>query len=231
MTGINVFPLLARYELKIGAPWEPPDAIKARVSDIWAEEKKRRGDQLTNGRIYCLAEHRVDFLLIRPSEYRYVLARRRAPDLIKDGLSIRPLAVTGILLCTDGLVFGRRGDKVAADAGLWEPAPAGGLSRPDPRAQVLEELEEELGLGQSRIVLCEACGLVEDAPSGVFDVIFRLHTEATAQDVQAGYKTLGSNEYAELAIIRSEDVPAFLRAHHDRLIPALAPMLRLARIL
>ena len=226
MSTVNTYTLSNDYTIDFGLPWAPPIFMMSRVDEIWTSEKKRRGNQLTNGKIYLLTGFSPDSLSICPSEYRFVLARRRDPELEKHGLNIRPLAVTGILLCADGLVLGRRGSSVADDVGLWEPAPAGGLSQDDPKAQVLEELEEELGIAATTIVSAEACGLIEDVESGVFDIIFRLRTIATEQDIRAAYAEKGSDEYVELAIVKPSDVSKFLGDHGERLLPALQPMLR-----
>lgn len=227
----NITALEPEFVLQVIDPFEPPNAVLDRVDEIWAAEKLKRGDQLTNGRVYSFSDTRAGSLLIQPAEYRYVLARRRAPDLVNEGLRIRPLAVTGILLCADGLVLGRRSDQVASDAGLWEPAPAGGLSRPDAVGQILDELREELGLEPSQVVLNEACGLVEDVESGVIDIVFRLQTPATTRDVINAYQALATNEYAELAIVPQSDIVGFLEANHDRLLPVLRPMLGLVGLL
>ena len=230
MSIVKSYPLASDYKLDLGAPWEVPLSIVPRVEEIWDLERERRGTHLTNGQIYTLAEYRPAYLLIQPSEYRYVLARRRAPNLKNEGLSVQALAVTGILLCTDGLVLGRRGSVVTDDAGLWEPAPAGGLSKPDPTAQILEELEEELGISKAEVEAVEVCGLVEDVDSSVFDIVFRLNTGLTAQEVRAVHACRGSDEYAELAIVETSEVSAFLNTHSSDLLPALRTMLRLAEI-
>lgn len=230
MSVVKSYPLASDYKLDLGAPWEIPPSIVPRVEKIWELERERRDTDLTNGQIYTLAEFRPDYLLIHPSEYRYVLARRRAPNLKNEGLSVQPLAVTGILLCADGLVLGRRGSVVTDDAGLWEPAPAGGLSKPDPTVQILEELEEELGISKSEVESVEACGLVEDIESSVFDIVFRLNTTLTGQEVKAVHACRGSDEYADLAIVETSEVSAFLHTHSRDLLPALRTMLRLAAI-
>lgn len=225
---LTLFPLQADHTVQVCGPYELPDALTSRIDAIWTEEKRSRGDRLTNGRIYSLIEHRPDRLLIQPAEYRHALARRRAPELADAGLTVRPLGVTGLLLCADGLVLGRRSDWVAADAGLWEPAPTGGLSRPDPVGQILEELREELGLEPSRIARHDACGLIEDGKCGVIDIVFRLQTTATASEIRSAHAAHATDEYAELAIVPPSDLAEFLQAHHDHLLPALRPMLRLA---
>ena len=194
MSIIKSYPLAQDYTIALGAPWEVPPSIVPRVDEIWELERERRGIHLTNGQIYTLAEFQPDYILIHPSEYKYVLAQRRASNLQREGLSVRPLAVTGILICADGLVLGRRGSAVTDDVGLWEPAPAGGLSIPDPTVQVLEELEEELGISKSEVESVKVCGLVEDVESRVFDIVFRLETATTSQEVRAAYTSRGSDE-------------------------------------
>ena len=223
------YPLDPGFGLELVDAFEAPASVLPRVDAIWAAERERRGDRLFNGRVYGLAAYRRDELAIRACEYRFALAARRDPALRVQGLDIRPLAVTGVLTCADGLVLGRRGPNVADDAGVWEPAPAGSLSKPDPLAQLFEELDEELGLSRSRIVSARACGLVEDAASGVTDIVFRLSTAATGQDIRAAHAGRGSDEYDRVAIVSAAD--AVRETHRRRMSPVLRPMLELASVL
>ncbi|MBL6945296.1 MAG: NUDIX hydrolase [Rhodospirillales bacterium] len=230
MTAVNTFAINPDFDIRLVDAFETPPQIAARVDEIWAREKTRLGDALVNGPTLSLVDYQPHRLTLQPAEYRHVMARRHAPDLVDAGLAVRPLGVTGVLSCSEGIVLGRRGAKVASDAGVWEAAPAGGLDRSDPAAQVLEELREELGLEASRVAPPVACGLVEDVASGVFDIVFRLHTAATAEEVLAAHKTMGTDEYAELAIVKQADMATFLEAERDHLLPALRPMLHLAGV-
>jgi len=231
MSRVRIHKLDANFRLEIGTPWQASPAIDGQVTEFWRVEQESRGYRLSDGRIFHLSEYTQDYLRIQPAEYRYSLARQRVPHLVDLGLDIRPLAVTGILLCGDGIVLGRRGEGVATDAGLWEPSPAGGLSQPDPKMQVLEELEEELGLSASQLEAPEACGLVEDQVSGVFDIIFRLRTSTSFQEVQRAQSKLRTNEYSELTAVRPPEIEAFLEANANQVLPALRPMLQLAGFL
>jgi hypothetical protein len=231
MSGFKTHKLDIDFRLEIGSPWEIPEEIRKHVADIWRLEEESRGDSLTDGHIFHLSEHRPDYLRIQPSKYRYLIARRRAPELVGAGLNISPLGVTGVLLCKDGIVLGRRGKNVATDAGLWEPSPAGGLSLPDPKAQILEEFEEELGLPASQIVSAEPRGLVEDQESGVFDIVFRLLTPASFQEVQDSQSRRGTDEYSELTVITPLEIGAFLEENANQVLPALVSMLRVAAFL
>ena len=105
------------------------------------------------------------------------------PDLF-DGLAQRPLAVNGIVLGPDGLVFGRRPDEVVYQPGQWQLPPAGCVddraARPDGTADmlaaVLAELREELGLAADVVSASQPLALVEHAGSHVLDLGIALRT-------------------------------------------------------
>lgn len=231
MTDVLLHSLAPDVRLKIGDPYQPPADLLGVIDAIWHQEKERRGDALTNGRLYCLDHLATDHVLIRPAEYRYLLARRRAPELVAAGLNLRTLAVTGIVLCRDGVVLGQRGHTVAVDAGLWEPAPAGGLAQPDPVRQLLEEAEEELGLSPDHFDPPVLCGLVEDCPSGVIDFLFRLPTALSADEIKQQHAQCGSDEYQCLDIVPLDQLGQTLSRRDGQMLPVLRPMLQLAGVL
>lgn len=231
MAAVRTFNLSPDFRIEVGPPRNLTTQLMSSVDAVWAAEKKERGDHLTDGVIFELAEFDPDRLLVIPSRYRFVLARRRKPELETHGVAIRPLAVTGILTCADGLVLGRRGLRVASDAGLWEPAVAGGMSQENPISQVFEELKEELGLSAADIVSHNVCGLVEDIASGVFDIVYRLQAALSGEDIHSAYKERGSDEYDDLAIVELPLLSVFIGDHKDDIIPALRPMLHLAGLL
>jgi hypothetical protein len=224
----SVTPLGPAITIEILAPFRAPEALERRIDEIWAAERERRAGALSNGPVYSLDAAIAGRLRIRRAEYRHVIAQRCAPELVDLGLRLRPLAVTGVLFCTDGVALGRRGGQVAADASLWEPAPAGGLSQPDPARQIFEELREEVGLEQAQIDACDICGLVEDHRSGVVDIVFRLIASVRTEEIQAAHGTRATNEYSELAVVPRAEISNFLAANENSLLPALRPMLALA---
>jgi len=231
MAEIIAQPVRPGLRLEIGTPYQPPAALMDRIEAIWQQEKARRGDALINGRLYCLDHLSDDYLLMRPTEYRYLLARRRAPELVACGLALRTLAVTGIVVCPDGVVLGQRGQRVAVDAGLWEPAPAGGLAQPDPVQQLLDEAEEELGLPALRFEAPILCGLVEDCLSGVIDLLYRLPTHLTAAAIRAAHIRHGTDEYQALDIVPLDQLDQVLSQRDGQLLPVLRPMLGLAGLI
>ena len=99
------------------------------------------------------------------------------------------LAVTGIVTARDGqgheaVVLGKRGASTFIYPHMWEHAPGGGLESTDIYAQLLLEMEEELGLpglvdGSRRDALLEppaagdVLGLTIDPNTPSVDVIIR----------------------------------------------------------
>jgi 8-oxo-dGTP pyrophosphatase MutT (NUDIX family) len=219
--------LQSDFRLVVEAPIEIPKQVLGRVASVWDAEQAKAQGRLVNGTIYSLVEFGADRLVVRACEYRAMLAQRRDPNL---QLGIRPLAVTGVLLCADGLVLGRRSNKVATDAGHWEPSPAGGVSQPDTLAQLFEELDEELSLKPDAIARVQICGLLEDQATQVFDLIYLLSTPLSEHEIIAAQRQ-ASEEYDELKIVPLNELATFIRDPSQPVINALQPMLSLAGLL
>ena len=231
MIQVNSHELAEDFEIEIGEPFTAPGHLEVRVFDIWQKEKMIQGDRLTNGTIYSLLEHNDKLLSIQSCEFQFVLAGRRDSSLAGDGLLVRPVAVTGIVFCAEGLVLGRRGGGVSDDVGLWEPVPAGGLAQENPERQMYEELAEELGLSADMVNFVKACGLVEDTSSRVFDIVYRVNTSLMAEDVFNAHRLCKTAEHSELAIVKEGELNSFLKTNSENLLPALPSMLRIAGLI
>lgn len=211
-------------------PLEVPAQLAPIVDAVWEDEQARRGGALFNGRTVSVLSHTPGQIHARIVEYRMVLAKRRRPDLFS-ALPIRPLAVSGLLRCADGLVFGRRGQGVTTDAGLWELVPSGGLDAADgqacgPRQQILTELVEEVGLDATEIRDCRPFCLIEDRATGVFDIGVALQTDLDADAVEKAHRR-ASDEYSELRIVPDHGIAEFLTG--GAILPASQLLLECAR--
>lgn len=100
--------------------------VEAEVEHLWQVEQQRRGKALFNGKILSAIEVSPQQIIGRIVEYRHLIAQRARPELF-DVLNVRPVAVSGLFECADGLVFGRRAGSMTQDAGLWELVPSGGI--------------------------------------------------------------------------------------------------------
>jgi hypothetical protein len=232
MLNVHLLQSEPRVTLGAAAPAIGPD-IEARVDEIWQREKELRSHDLHNGRLfsvdYCDGRTIVGWI----SEYRYFLAQRREPSL-HAALKIKPLAVTGILSCPDGVLFGRRSGRSEMDAGCWELVPSGGVddAAVGPAGQVslerciLIELEEETGIGASELsARSRAAALVEDPQSHVIDVGVMLATASSAAQIQRRFAALENREYSELEIVAPAELRAFRRNRVDSLGAVSAALL------
>lgn len=224
-------PLDPAFTVEVQKPPPPlAAALEARIEEIWQAERRRLGERLFNGPVLSLVACTPNRLQVRYADYRQLVARRRAPELAA-ALQLRPLAVTGLFTCHDGVVFGRRAAHLANDPGAWETAPSGGLAHPEPQRQVLEELEEELGLSADQVSPPQAFGMLWAAADGweeadgVHDILFRLTSPKSGAEIVAAHRNSGSDEYSELAIVPPQRLETFLEDRGGNLVPLVRPLL------
>jgi len=200
--------------------------LERRIGEIWAVEKALAGERLFDGAAFGLVSADAAELVLRPLRYRDIVARRRDPSLISQGLNLPHVGVSGVLTNAVGLVLGRRASHVAVHGGAWETAPSGVLAVPDPGFQVLEELREELGLGAACVAPPQLCGLL--ATAGSAELVLRLQTNLSTEDVLAAWRGHGTDEYDAIEIVPADQLAAFCRDGARLLLPELRATLDLA---
>lgn len=215
MINVYEFEKDGRIELIEPAP-AIPDVLREQVDGLWLQEKERRGGSLFDGKILSVETLSPALITCRLSEYRYLTAQRLRPSLYSD-LGVRPLAVTGFLMCQQGLVLGLRSGSNSQDQGLWEVVPSGGLDlqclKADPThmempakvdylAQVRTELLEEIGLSWAAIDSCQTLCLIEDTDEKVVDIVVQLRAPRLDFDqVLESHRQSGSAEYENLMLL------------------------------
>ena len=210
-----------RPELKVrlaaSPPTVTPDAL-ARIEEIWQAEKARRGDALFNGRLFSIDSSSPEQITGWLAEYSWFLAQRRDASLYPL-LKVRPLGVTGILCCADGIIFGRRAGHLEMDAGLWELVPSGGVDgstvdsneQIDLGAHLLIEMREETGIPATAVSVPPlAFAMIEDESSRVTDVGLILQTNLSAHRVNELFAALENREYVELEVVPATRMSQFL---------------------
>ena len=142
------------------------------------------------------------------------------------------LAVTGVVTVRgaegkDAVALGRRGASTFIYPHMWEHAPGGGLESPDINAQLLLEMEEELGLpglvdGSRRDELLEppspddVLGLTIDPNTPSVDVIVRVRLRENAERAME----TGSWEYGSTRLLPVAALPEFIaREGEANIIP------------
>ncbi|MHC5065186.1 MAG: NUDIX hydrolase [Planctomycetota bacterium] len=183
------------------------------IDEIWARESSGPAARVHDGQIFNLSRHADGVFEGCFVPYRRWVAQRAEPSL-KSKLAIKPLAVCALARCGDALLFGRRSEQVLQEPGVWELAPAGGLSlesrdvtgKVDPALQVLIELDEELAIKPDQIEHMQAFALIDDQVEGVCEIAYKIELDTNVQ-IANGNK----GEYGEVALVPAEELSDFLR--------------------
>jgi len=192
----------------IGEMAELSPIVEDEIERLWQEEQRRRKASLFNGKILSATSVSSQEILGVAVEYRHLIAQRARPELY-EFLRVRPVAVSGLLECADGFIFGKRGGSVSQDSGLWELAPSGGLDLSttrvgqeiDCRAQILTELHEEIGLKADAMTSTRTFCMIEDQHSHVLDIGISMKSTLSGSTILEAHRKGGSQEYEKLHII------------------------------
>ena len=192
-------------------------ALEAEVNRLW-QQARRQVPTLFNGRIFSADAITPSRLTGHWSEYRRLVAQFLEPALFEQ-LQVRSLAVCGLVRCADGLVLGRRGAGSVYQSGQWQVVPAGNVDqqsvrdgRIDLRAQLLRELQEELGVAAACVSGLRPLCLVEHPGSAVFDMAYALRVPLSAAGVLAAHAASGNDEMSELRIVADDAIEATIEA-------------------
>jgi hypothetical protein len=235
---LTVHPVSSEPAIRLGAvvPLTDPQVL-SRIEDIWQEECKRQGPALFNGRMFSVERHDASTIIGAITEYKYFLAQRRDPWLRAE-LKVNPLAVSGITLCNDGVLFGRRGVRTEMDADRWELVPSGSVDtatmghdgHASLRRSLLAELEEEVGISASEVVTPpRSIALVEDSQTHVIDVAMLVMVGLSGPEVLRRFAAIENREYSALEVIALNSIDEFRRALGTALIEVSAAILDVAR--
>jgi hypothetical protein len=230
MLAIHSFPSTSTVML-IDGKRKLPTSVESEVDNLWQAEQRRRGTSIFNGNIFSAVEASSRRIIGRVVEYRHLIAQMARPELY-DALQVRPVAVSGLFECADGIVFGRRSDTMMQDAGLWELVPSGGLDTSnrapgevDYRAQLLTELDEEIGIGSDAISSLTPFCLVEDLDSHVLDIGIAMVSPLSADAMLRIHREAKSNEYEELRVVPVADMAKFIRGEAAQLVGVSAALI------
>jgi hypothetical protein len=96
--------------------------------------------------------------------------------------------------------------------------PAGGIDAStltdrgevEPHAQLLAELEEEVGLNRAAVALPRLVSFCEEPEHHVFDLVWELETSLESMAVTTAHATLSHPEHANIICVRWMDLEGFL---------------------
>lgn len=187
---------------------------------------------LFDGQLYSVRNIDPDIITVTRTSYRHFFAQTRDPSLFET-LFIRPIAITAVLECPDGLVFGRRSSDVAFDSSLWELGPSGTIDDSAEtsdgylnwRTTVLEELQEEIGIRSLEDQTFGLFGVLEDAVLHSVDLITLVKTSLTRDQIEQAFLQRRNKEYTELAVVPRAELTAFARDHEGQMTPVCQDIL------
>lgn len=200
-----------------------PASIEAEIDAFWIEQCALR-PSLFNGRVFCADRVTASEIGGHWTEYRRTFAQLLRPSLYPV-LSIRALAVNGLVECADGLILGRRQPGAVYLPGCWQTAPAGNVeAREDDSLdltdQLLAELQEELGLDRDDVELVTPVTAIEHGISHVVDVGFLLRTRLDFEQVRHRHAQAGNDEYDELRLVPRDGIDHFIADAGSSLMPS-----------
>ena len=198
--------------------------LESAVGELWLQAQERLSGKLFNGHVFCAENIGPELITGHWTEYRRLVAQLARPELF-GYLRVRSLAVNGVVICPDGIVFGKRPEQAIYQAGLWQLAPAGsvdpGATSPDGTIDVIRqaatELREELGLPFDMIDDAEPVALVEHPVSHVCDLGVCLRTSLRDADILSAHARYGDGEYSVIRIVAQTDIQAFTTSMGDEM--------------
>ncbi len=194
-----------------------PAALEAEIDRLWDAAQVRMNGKLFNGRVFSADVITPHLICGHWTEFRRIVAQMDCHELFRV-IGARPLAVGGVIVGPDGVVFGRRPARAIYQAGEWQLPPAGSVDPGAGRAegvvdivaQLLVELEEELGMPAEAVREPRALGIVEHGGSHVLDLGIFARTELRADEILAAHRAGGNGEYDPVRVVPVAELPAFL---------------------
>ena len=222
------------YEFTVSVVGEPPTLsaeLENEVERLWLAEQNRRGKAIFNGRIMSASTVSSDGIHGYIVEYRHLIAQRARPELFKD-LQVRPVAVSGLFECADGIVFGRRAGTMTQDAGLWELVPSGGIDTSkinddiikqstvnvDFLYQILTELHQEIGIKSSFVSSVKPFCLVDDTDSRVLDIGIAIESPLSYDEILTIHRNTATKEYDKLRLVPRSEINQFIQDKASQLV-------------
>ncbi|MFM5521493.1 NUDIX hydrolase [Aeromonas jandaei] len=197
----NAVLLIEKYRTK------HDDAQLAIVDKIWSEAQKKN-NRLFDGSILSCISDSSNRIISTIDNYRLFFSKKSHPVLL-DKIKIMPIAVSGILECKDGFVFGKRAKFTTQDADLWELVPSGGLDASitndintyDFKQQLLTELYEEIGINQDMLRTITPFCYVIDHEASVLDIGIYMYSDVNQETINHCFTTVRSFEYESIIFI------------------------------
>jgi hypothetical protein len=226
--------------VSLGGPEPLKQTVQQRVDLAWKHACAEDASLFDGG---VFSHHRLEedvdgwvkLIEGRVVPYSWYIACR-VDRALGEELRLWVLGVTGLLLCPDGAVVGRR-STTASGAGELELAPAGTIGRSDVidgkvdvRRCILSELHEELGLNAEDLSSPPLpFALIEDDMTRVADIALQMQTPFGFAQIVAIHENQSGREYDRLYLAPTLD-PGMLLPASQALIGAADVLLDKGRL-
>jgi len=215
--------------------FRPAQELENAVNLIWENAIVKQNFHLTNSKVLRFIEKLNNNIIAQVCEYKYFYAQSKQPNLFAS-LNITILAVSGITICGNGIVVGKRSINSLQDAGYWELTPSGSIGAPDlslkidtdyAKDQVIIELEEEIGILPREIGNISLIGYLRDTEAHVIDLLFLIKTSISRKELYSRSLNTINDEYTEIHIIDLRLVSLFLWFKGKRVVASSHALLRI----
>ena len=223
---ISVHPLPPSFQIRLTSPLSLSRQLEKRINDLWMAALSSTNSRLFNGLIFSATSAGPEGILGRFVEYKYYLAQQMDIRLLPV-LNIKPVCLSGVLTCQDGLVFGKRQDWFATRPGIWGLTPSGCLT-PDTFATdgsvdyvkaFLYALKDDLNIEAHYLSdLSHNSLIVENSVGGKgYSLVMNAQIALSSLAIKRCHINAKEDKYSEIAVIPPEDVEEFLSTHvgHD----------------
>jgi hypothetical protein len=207
-----------------------PESIKQTVDNLWRQAHSENPNLFDNS-IICVKSIENNRALCATVPYRYFFVQRLQPELTEP-ISIKPLAVTGLITGPIGIVMGVRSSKVTQYPSCIELAPSGTIDCTNIKAngtidfkqQLLLEMEEEIGISASLIESYCPMFLVFDPEESTYDICSRITLQPGVLEQLT--KPTTNQEYSEIMVIAKDELKNFCQHNSERMVPSTMAILR-----
>ncbi len=214
--GLMIFKLARELNIHLRGDGSVDAALKHEIDRLWKVAQQEEGNTFFNGPVCRLVNYGYRNLTLELSTYKVFLALRRNM-MLQTKLDWFSLAVSGLLLCRDGLVVGKRSNQVADEAGYWELVPSGACDgsvfeedksyKSGLEKQVLAELIEEVGLDRKQVRVSDPCYLIINTKQRLIDVLFKIETNLSFSEISRYFQKV-KEEYSDITVLRESGLSA-----------------------
>ncbi|MFV0341259.1 MAG: hypothetical protein ACK5MA_11655 [Parachlamydiaceae bacterium] len=225
----EAIPLSPRFSISLekSPSFEHLSASKKRLIDaIWDQEQKRKSGRLFNGMILSAKEYTEKKLTGFFVPYKYFLAQVCDPSL-KPDLNILPVSLSAVTVTEDSMILAKRASWVTQYPDAYELAPSGGVTQQhlddeaiDIKGQLLEELNEEVGIDRQLVKKLKFFSMVRDYHADAVELVAEIQVKPFSIQSSTG-------EYAQIMTLPISEIPAFVATYKAEFVPLSLAILKL----